>query len=92
MLSEVRRATLADSAFRGNYDDPRFTLELSSKDIGLALNLAQEHQVPLPFASQVQQFIIQGINRGWADKDYTIPFMLQEERAGIQVRADLPGE
>ena len=92
VLSPVRTATLADSAFRGNYDDPRFTLALSSKDIGLALSLGQEHQVPLPFASQIQQFITQGINRGWSEKDYTIPFLLQEERAGIQVRADLPGE
>ncbi len=92
VLNPVRTATLADSVFKGDYDSPRFTLALTAKDIGLALDLAREHSVPLPLASQVQQFIIQGINRGWSEKDYTIPFVLQEERAEVQVRADLPGE
>jgi 3-hydroxyisobutyrate dehydrogenase len=37
-------------------------------------------------ASISLQEMIEGVNRGWGDRDSRSPMMLQEERAGVQVR------
>jgi hypothetical protein len=41
----------------------------------------------MPVANIAEQIVIEAMNRGWADKDSSIPFLLQEEAAGVQVRA-----
>src|SRR5205085_3828 len=35
-----------------------------------------------------EQALIQGLVRGWGDKDSSAIFMLQEERAGVEVRTE----
>ena len=75
------------TVFRGQYDPASFALALAYKDITLATELGREFNVPMPVANLVEQIAIQGMNRGWGDKDSSATFALQEEAAGVQVRA-----
>jgi 3-hydroxyisobutyrate dehydrogenase len=74
------------TVFRGQYP-PTFSLALARKDIGLATELAREYQVPMPMTNLAEQIAIQAVNRGWADQDNNVVFRLQEEAAGVEVRA-----
>lgn len=73
--------------FKNDYDSPSFMLELACKDIALATELGREFNVPMPIANLAEQIAIEALNRGWGDKDSSIPFRLQEEAAGVEVRA-----
>jgi 3-hydroxyisobutyrate dehydrogenase len=72
--------------FKGDFDTVRFALRLSRKDIGLATELGREINVPLKIANLVEQDQVEALARGWADRDSSVPFLLQEERAGVKVR------
>ncbi len=73
--------------FQGDFDTVRFALRLARKDIGLATELARECEVPMPMAALGEQILIEALARGWGDKDSTVPWRLQEEAAGVTVRA-----
>lgn len=77
---------IPDIVFAGDFDNARFALRHSRKDIGLATALAREHDVPTLIAGLVEQEMVQCLVRGWGEKDSLSAFMLQEERAGVQVR------
>jgi 3-hydroxyisobutyrate dehydrogenase len=79
---------LADAFLRGTYDPPNFALRLAHKDVSLAVALGREHKVPMRVANMVLEEMTEALNRGWADRDSRSPMLLQEERAGVQVRAD----
>jgi len=83
MLSHM----LPDVIFKGDFDTVRFALKLARKDVGLATELAREFEVPMPMASLHEQTMIEALTRGWGDKDSLAPWMLQEEAAGVKVRA-----
>ena len=78
---------LPQTVFRGKFEPASFALALSRKDVGLATELGREFNVPLPIANLAEQIAIQGMNRGWGDKDSNITFLLQEEAAEVEVRA-----
>lgn len=77
---------LPNVVFKGDFDTVRFALKLARKDIGLATALGREIDVPLKVASVVEQDHIEALARGWGERDSTVPFALQEERAGVKVR------
>jgi len=79
---------LANGFLLGNYDPPNFALRLAHKDVTLAVGLGREHKVPMRIANMVLEEMTEALNRGWADRDSRSPMLLQEERAGVQVRAD----
>ena len=79
--------SLPRMVFRGQFDPASFALALAYKDITLATELGREFKVPMPIANLAEQIAIQGMNRGWGDKDSSVTFMLQEEAAGVEVRA-----
>jgi 3-hydroxyisobutyrate dehydrogenase-like beta-hydroxyacid dehydrogenase len=78
---------LPEIVFKGDFDTVRFALRLARKDMGLATELAREYDVPMAMAAIAEQTLVEAMVRGWGDKDFAAPFMLQEERAGVQVRA-----
>ncbi|MDH3598452.1 MAG: NAD(P)-dependent oxidoreductase [Candidatus Tectomicrobia bacterium] len=86
-----RQELLAQTVFQGQFEPPSFTLSLSRKDVGLATELGRQTNVPMPVANLVEQLLVQGINQGWAEQDYTVAFRLQEAMAGVQVRAPNSG-
>jgi len=78
---------LPRTVFRGPFEPASVALALSRKDIALATELGREYHVPMPVANLAEQIVIEAMNRGWAEKDSSISFLLQEEAAGIEVRA-----
>jgi 3-hydroxyisobutyrate dehydrogenase len=83
----VLKSHIPELVFKGDFDHPRFSLGLSHKDVGLALELAKELDVPMAMAEMADEEIGRGIERGWADRDNLVTFLLAEERAGVQVRS-----
>ena len=79
------KVRLPSTWLRGNFE-PRFSLELARKDLGLALELAHATETPMRLAAICEQEMIEAVARGWADRDASIFLTLQEERAKVQVR------
>ena len=77
---------IPELVFKGDFDNVRFALGLSHKDVSLALELAEEMDAPLEMAEKAKLVIEEGMSRGWGAKDNLSTFMLAEERAGIEVR------
>jgi 3-hydroxyisobutyrate dehydrogenase len=75
------------TVFRDDYDPATFALALARKDIGLATELAREFDVPMPMTNLAEQIAIEAMNRGWGGLDNNVVFRLQEEAAGVVVRA-----
>jgi len=73
--------------FKGNFDRVSFALKLARKDLGLATELAREHNVAMPLASMVEQDMLEALAHGLGEKDSSATFTIQEDRAGIQVRS-----
>lgn len=85
-MSELHQG-IPKTVFQGKFEPPGFALALARKDIGLAVELGHEYGVPIPIAELAEQRKAQGMDRGWGPKDSQITFLLQEELAGVQVRA-----
>jgi 3-hydroxyisobutyrate dehydrogenase-like beta-hydroxyacid dehydrogenase len=83
LLSHV----LPEIVFKGDFENVRFELKLARKDLGLATELARQFDVPMAMASLAEQMMMEAMVRGLGPKDATAPFLLQEERAGVQIRA-----
>ena len=79
------KVRLPATYLRGDFE-PRFSLALARKDLGLALELARAVEVPMRLGGLCEQELADAMARGWADRDSSIFLTLQEERAGVQVR------
>jgi 3-hydroxyisobutyrate dehydrogenase len=79
---------LADQFLRGTYEPPAFALRLAHKDVTLATALGREQHVPMRVADLALAELTEALNRGWGDRDSRVAMVLQEERAGVQVRID----
>lgn len=78
--------TLARNFLPGRFDPPDFALELARKDVTLACELGREVDVPMRLANLTLQEMTEAMNRGWAGRDSRSTMLLQEERAGVEVR------
>ncbi|MBI2907173.1 MAG: NAD(P)-dependent oxidoreductase [Chloroflexi bacterium] len=78
--------TLPRHYFSGRFDPPDFSLDLALKDISLATALGREFNVPMAIGNLTLNDIMAGVNRGWGEKDSRIMLLIQEERAGVEVR------
>ena len=81
------KAAMPKMIMRGNFDHVTFALKLARKDLGLATEVAREHNVPMALANMVEQDLIEAIVRGLGDKDSAAAFTVQEDRAGVTVRS-----
>lgn len=72
--------------FKGNFDRVSFALKLARKDLGLATELAREHNVGMPIANIVEQDMLEALVHGLGEKDSSAAFTVQENRAGVKVR------
>ncbi|MDP6403528.1 MAG: NAD-binding protein, partial [SAR202 cluster bacterium] len=77
---------LAEHLLPGKFEPPDFALRLGRKDVDLAVAVGREYDVPMPLANLVLQELVQAMNRGWGDRDSRAVMLLQEERAGVEVR------
>ena len=77
---------LAQHLLPGNFDPPDFALRLARKDVDLAASVGREFDVPMKMANLALQELTEAMNRGWGDRDSRVAMLLQEERAGVEVR------
>ena len=87
--AQGRRGTfegLAEHLLPGKFDPPDFALRLARKDVDLAVAVGREFDVPMRLANLALQELTEAMNRGWGDRDSRVAMLLQEERAGVQVR------
>lgn len=71
---------------QGVFDPPDFALKLAHKDVTLATELARELGVPMRAADLTHAEMTEALNRGWAGRDSRVAMLLQEERAGIEIK------
>jgi 3-hydroxyisobutyrate dehydrogenase len=83
------KVRLPATYLRGNFE-PRFSLALARKDLGLAVDLARATNVPMRLGALCEQEMVEALARGWATRDASIFLTLQEERAQVQVRLPPP--
>ena len=69
---------------------PSFTNSLACKDIGLAVDLAEEFEVPVPMGRRTQQLLEQYRDNGFADEDVLATIRFLEEEADFVVRGLAP--
>ena len=79
---------LADGFLRGKYDPPNFALRLAHKDVTLACALGRENKVPMRLAQLTLDEMTEALNRGWGERDSRVAMLLQEERAGVEIKVD----
>ena len=66
-----------------NTYEPGFKLTLGLKDVNLALEAASEKSMLLPAAQIVRENMLQAINQGLGDKDWSILAKITRRRAGL---------
>jgi 3-hydroxyisobutyrate dehydrogenase-like beta-hydroxyacid dehydrogenase len=71
---------------QGVFDPPEFALKLAHKDVSLATELGRELGVPMRIANLTHAEMTEALNRGWAERDSRSPMLLQEERAGVEIK------
>jgi 3-hydroxyisobutyrate dehydrogenase len=79
---------MAEHLLPGKFDPPDFALKLARKDVDLAVSVGREFDVPMRLANLTLMEMTEAINRGWGDRDSRVAMLLQEERAGVEVRVD----
>jgi 3-hydroxyisobutyrate dehydrogenase-like beta-hydroxyacid dehydrogenase len=79
---------LIDQFLPGKYEPAAFALRLAHKDMALATQLGRDFNVPMRIANLALAELSEALNRGWGDRDSRSPMVLQQERAGIEVRVD----
>lgn len=72
-------------AFHGNFQ-PGFMTDLLHKDLGLALDLAEENQTALPLTALTRQMFEMARAAGYGREDYTSLLKVLEQMAGVNVR------
>jgi 3-hydroxyisobutyrate dehydrogenase-like beta-hydroxyacid dehydrogenase len=63
-----------------------FSVKWMHKDVGLALEAANELQVPVPLTSVTREMYQMALARGLADEDMCSSIKVLEEMAGVEVR------
>jgi 3-hydroxyisobutyrate dehydrogenase len=77
---------MADQFLPHEFDNPAFALELAHKDVSLATALGRENDVPMRFANMTLAEMTEALNRGWGKRDSRAAMLIQEERAGLDIR------
>ena len=76
---------LPDTLFKGDFE-ARFALSIAHKDMLLAKEMAETHDVPMPVTDVTERAMKEAVDRGWENLDSSIFLTLQEELAGVEIR------
>jgi 3-hydroxyisobutyrate dehydrogenase len=79
---------LIDQFLPGKYEPAAFALRLAHKDVTLATQLGRDFNVPMRVANLALAELSEALNRGWGNRDSRSPMLLQEERAGVEIKVD----
>jgi 3-hydroxyisobutyrate dehydrogenase-like beta-hydroxyacid dehydrogenase len=77
---------MADQFLPHEFDNPAFALDLAHKDVSLATALGRESGVPMRFANMTLAEMTEALNKGWGKRDSRSAMLIQEERAGLDIR------
>jgi 3-hydroxyisobutyrate dehydrogenase len=77
---------LSRQFLQGSFDPPDFALKLAHKDVRLATELGRELGVPMQVSDIALAEMTAALARGWGERDSRIPMLLQEERAGVEIK------
>ncbi|MEI9923104.1 MAG: NAD-binding protein [Bradyrhizobium sp.] len=77
---------MTDQFLPHEFDNPAFALELAHKDVSLATALGRENDVPMRFANMTLAEMTEALNKGWGKRDSRVAMLIQEERAGLDIR------
>ena len=77
---------LAEKFLPGEFEPPSFALRLGHKDVSLATALGRELGVPMRLANLALEEITEALGRGWGDRDSSSFMLLEEERAGVEIK------
>src|SRR5712691_5721574 len=77
---------IGDQFLPGRFEPAAFALRLAHKDVTLATSLGREHKVPMRLATITLEEMTEALNRGWGERDSRVAMLLQEERAGVEIR------
>jgi 3-hydroxyisobutyrate dehydrogenase len=78
---------LSEQFLMQKWDPAAFALDLAHKDVTLATEVGREFKVPMKIANTVLQELTEAMNReGWPKRDSRIFMLLQEERAGVNIK------
>jgi 3-hydroxyisobutyrate dehydrogenase len=77
---------LAGTFMTGEFEPPSFQLKLAHKDVKLATELGREMSVPMRLANLALEELTEAMNRGWGARDSRVAMVLQQERAGVQIK------
>ncbi len=73
--------------FQGNFE-PGFAAALAAKDVRLATDMGREFTVPMELSNLVDQRYVEALGRGWGPRDSDIVSVIQEEKAGVELRVN----
>ena len=77
---------LADQFLPATFDPPNFRLHLAHKDVSLATSLGRELNVPMRLSNLALEELAEAVERGWGERDSRVAMLLQEERAGVDIK------
>lgn len=77
---------IGDQFLQGKFDPPNFALALAHKDVTLATEFAREIGVPMRLANLTYAEMTEALNRGWEKRDSRSYLILQQERAGLNIK------
>jgi len=83
--SRRMQAHMTRHLFAGDFE-AGFALNLATKDVRLAIEMAREINNPVEITPQILTRLQEAIDRGWGGEDCDAVVKLQEERSGIQLR------
>jgi 3-hydroxyisobutyrate dehydrogenase len=78
--------SIRDRYLQSAFEPPSFALNLADKDFRLALELADQMDVPMKCAAAAYEDFQEALERGWGGRDSQAPMVLQNERAGVTVK------
>jgi 3-hydroxyisobutyrate dehydrogenase len=82
------RRRIPDVVFKRDWADAGSTLDTAAKDMRLALELGGALEVPLQLASLAAREMELAAEAGWGALDPAASMMVQERRAGVELRVD----
>ena len=71
---------------RDTIENRHFALRLARKDVTLAAQVRREYDVPMRLANMTLEEMTEAMNRGWDGRDSRVAMLLQQERAGVEVK------
>jgi 3-hydroxyisobutyrate dehydrogenase len=77
---------IGEQFLQGKFDPPNFALALAHKDVTLATDFAREIGVPMRLANMTYAEMTEALNRGWEKRDSRSYLILQQERAGLNIK------